>query len=427
MIFNFSDIKEIKNYVLYSLGILVSQFGTVLYTFIMSLYVLKTTDSAMYFSINLAISMIPIIFIMPFAGVFADKGNKKFNVILMDLLSGLLLIGLYLYTRNNPLSIGLIYATTLILASFASVFNVSLGAAKVSIVSDENLVLINSTSDIITSITRILGPLLGGLLFVVINIEIFILLNGVSFILSAVSESFIDFRYQNHEIINEKTNVFEDIKDGYNYVFKRKDLKDLVAIFIIINIAFSLSVIVPLPYIINNVLALSTKSFGIVQAGFPVGIIIGAFIAPKLMKKLSYSVIFTYSLALFSIILLMFGVILIAEIGFFSDVFYMLYYTGTILITGILVSCIDIPIITYMQTKSDKNYLGRVMAIVISSVKIATPLAYILSGYLLNLIRVEFVALIGSIITFLYFLIMKRKDTYFIENSLEDKKSVLDL
>lgn len=66
------------------MGTFVSQIGTVLYTFVMSLYVLKLTDSGMYFALNLAISMIPIILIMPLAGVLADRWNKKTMVLIMD-------------------------------------------------------------------------------------------------------------------------------------------------------------------------------------------------------------------------------------------------------------------------------------------------------------------------------------------------------
>lgn len=84
MRFSFSANKERNNFVLYLMGTFVSQIGTVLYTFVMSLYVLKLTDSGMYFALNLAISMIPIILIMPLAGVLADRWNKKTMVLIMD-------------------------------------------------------------------------------------------------------------------------------------------------------------------------------------------------------------------------------------------------------------------------------------------------------------------------------------------------------
>lgn len=424
----FSNTKELKNYTLYSLGLLVSQFGSTLYTFVISLYVLKITDSGMFFAINLAISMIPVIFVMPFAGVLADKGNKKANVIVMDSLSGLLLISLYLYMSSNSLNMIHIYLTTLILASFTSIFNISLGAAKVNIVDDKRLVFINSTTDIITSITRILGPLLGGLLFVLIDVRIFILINGASFIASAISEIFIDFKYNYEEQLHdEKTDFIEDMKDGYKYVFKRDDLKNLMGIFVVINVAFSLSVIVPLPFIVNNVLKLGSANYGIIQSALPIGIIVGALIVSKIMKKTTYKNIFKYSLYMFLFIIAIFSAVLFIDSSSVTNTFYIVYYFIAVFITGVMISCVDIPIITYLQTKNEKKYIGRVMAIVISSVKIATPLSYILSGYLLDLIKVEYVTMLGGVFVLAYILYSAGKESNYIEGDLQESESILDL
>ena len=48
----------------------------------------------------------------PFAGVIADKVDKKKLVICMDLLSGSLLITVYIFSSNYGLDLFTIYATT---------------------------------------------------------------------------------------------------------------------------------------------------------------------------------------------------------------------------------------------------------------------------------------------------------------------------
>lgn len=73
--------KESINFLLYSLGLLVSLFGTNVYTFTIGLYVLKVTGSGLSFATTLVLSTIPVVLINPFAGVLADKLNRKILVV----------------------------------------------------------------------------------------------------------------------------------------------------------------------------------------------------------------------------------------------------------------------------------------------------------------------------------------------------------
>ena len=392
------------------MGTFVSQIGTVLYTFVMSLYVLKLTDSGMYFALNLAISMIPIILIMPLAGVLADRWNKKTMALIMDFLSGLLLLGVYIFIYSNEISLILIYFTTFVLSVFSAIFDIAFSAAKIELVLEEKLLLLNSTGDIISSLTRIIGPLLGGVVFAIIDIKTFILINGISFILSTISETFIDFNFNKKSGILKKQRFAEDIKEGHNYIISRIDIKSILGIFVIINLALSISVTVPLPYIINSTLKLGTKNYGIIQAGFSIGIIIGALLVPKFMKRIGYETIFKSSLLIFSILIVIFGGILfVREKVEFSNLGYSIYYFIIVTIMGVFISFIDIPVLTYLQTKTSSNYIGRVMGMGMSAVKITTPVAYILSGILLDTVNVGYVVLSGSIICFMYFLFIKKR------------------
>ena len=48
-----------------------------MYSFALSLYVLQITGSALNFAITLILGTIPMIVMNPFAGVIADKVNKR--------------------------------------------------------------------------------------------------------------------------------------------------------------------------------------------------------------------------------------------------------------------------------------------------------------------------------------------------------------
>ena len=103
---------ERNNVLLYSLGSLVSNLGSTIYSFAIGLYVLNITGSGMQFAMTLIVSLIPAIILTPFAGVLADKFDKKKIVVRMDLLNGVLFIGFFLWISKFGISVFSIYVTT---------------------------------------------------------------------------------------------------------------------------------------------------------------------------------------------------------------------------------------------------------------------------------------------------------------------------
>lgn len=174
-----------------------------------------------------------------------------------------------------------------------NVFGIGLEAVKPNMVTKERLMSINSISKIIDSISLILGPMLGGIVFAVFDMKTFIIINGISFILSAISILFINFKLCEQNINKEcsirEINFIEDIKEGYSYLLERKSLKNTFSILISLNFFLGFAVTVPLPYIINTVLNLNSKQFGMIQGTFPIGMIVGAILVKKITDCYSYS------------------------------------------------------------------------------------------------------------------------------------------
>jgi len=186
--------QELRNICLYAIAKTVSIFGSSIYSFALGLYVLQITGSALNFAITLILGTIPMIVMNPFAGVIADKVDKKKLVVCMDVISGCLLITAYILSSYYGLNLFIIYTTTFLMTVFTTFFGIGLEAAKPNIVSKERLMSLNSISKIIDSISLILGPMLGGIVFAVFDMKTFIIINGISFILSAISILFINFK-----------------------------------------------------------------------------------------------------------------------------------------------------------------------------------------------------------------------------------------
>ncbi|MFC3900123.1 MFS transporter [Aliicoccus persicus] len=71
--------------------------GDYIYLFAVSYFILYETGSAFYFSINLAISVVISLILLPFAEVISDLGNKRKTIIIGERLFACVIIGLFVY------------------------------------------------------------------------------------------------------------------------------------------------------------------------------------------------------------------------------------------------------------------------------------------------------------------------------------------
>ncbi len=396
------DKGEFRNIALFSAGKLISVFGSAIYTFAIGLYVLQLTESGLSFAMTLVLGTIPMVVINPFAGVLADRINKKTLVVSMDIANGLLFIIVYLLSSSLGLKLDMVYLSTFFMSIFTTIFSISLEIAKPNIVTRKNLMNINAISKIIDSVSSILGPMVGGIVFILIDIRLFILINGISFILSGISEIFIDFNYTADIITKEKRpiKITDDMKEGLKYIGATKWLTRLIGIFVSMNFFIGLSITVPLPFIINNVLLLPARYYGVIQGGFPIGMIIGAFMVKKVRERITYGKLLSILSILISVLMISIGIPTVLISTPVYDNIYLIYYCLITVIFGGAIALVDIQLFYELQTLIPEEYRGRVLSMVLAIAKAVLPIALIISGISLNSLPAAILPIAGGIALF---------------------------
>lgn len=385
-----------KNLGLFIIGKLISVFGSAIYTFAIGLYVLKQTGSGFSFALTLFVGLIPTIIFSPVAGYMSDRFDKKKIVVSMDFANGMMFLILFLLTLKFELNQPMIYISTFMTTVFTTFFGIAFEAAKPNLVADEKLMSINSLSKVIDSTALILAPVLGGLIFAFTDIKTFILINAVCFIFSAGIETMIDFNYniKSTAEINDDGGFVEDIKDGLTYIRKSSEIVKMINVLVILNFFISFSVTVPLPYIINNLLNLSSNQYGIIQGAFPVGMILGAVVVGKIIEKIDYMKLLIFSSITLSVAIALLGLPLVLADA--SSLAYMIYYISIMVIFGIAISFIDVPILWLMQKSIPDNLRGKVLSISMSIVKLIAPLGLVISGMIINSVPVYIMTFAGG-------------------------------
>ena len=385
-----------KNLGLFIIGKLISVFGSAIYTFAIGLYVLKQTGSGFSFALTLFVGLIPTIIFSPVAGYMSDRFDKKKIVVSMDFANGMMFLILFLLTLKFELNQPMIYISTFMTTVFTTFFGIAFEAAKPNLVADEKLMSINSLSKVIDSTALILAPVLGGLIFAFTDIKTFILINAVCFIFSAGIETMIDFNYniKSTAEINDDGGFVEDIKDGLTYIRKSSEIVKMINVLVILNFFISFSVTVPLPYIINNLLNLSSNQYGIIQGAFPVGMILGAVAVGKIIEKIDYMKLLIFSSITLSVAIALLGLPLVLADA--TSLAYMIYYISIMVIFGIAISFIDVPILWLMQKSIPDNLRGKVLSISMSIVKLIAPLGLVISGMIINSVPVYIMTFAGG-------------------------------
>jgi len=385
-----------KNLGLFIIGKLISVFGSAIYTFAIGLYVLKQTGSGFSFALTLFVGLIPTIIFSPVAGYMSDRFDKKKIVVSMDFANGMMFLILFMLTLKFELNQPMIYISTFMTTVFTTFFGIAFEAAKPNLVADEKLMSINSLSKVIDSTALILAPVLGGLIFAFTDIKTFILINAVCFIFSAGIETMIDFNYnvKSTAEINDDGGFVEDIKDGLTYIKKNSEIVKMINVLVILNFFISFSVTVPLPYIINNLLNLSSNQYGIIQGAFPVGMILGAVVVGKIIEKIDYMKLLIFSSITLSVAIALLGLPLVLADA--SSLAYMIYYVSIMVIFGIAISFIDVPILWLMQKSIPDNLRGKVLSISMSIVKLIAPLGLVISGMIINSVPVYIMTFAGG-------------------------------
>jgi MFS family permease len=397
---------ELKNFILFSTGKSVSMFASSIYSFAIGLYVLNLTGSALNYATIIMLHILPMIIVSPFGGVLADKMSKRSLIVGMDLANGFLFLALFRISLSGGLNLSTIYLTTILLSIFSSVFNISFEAAKPNLVRPESRLKLNSISKLIDSTTAILGPAMGGVMFAIIDIQMFILINCISFFASAFSEIFIDYDFHADQEKEDNPPFVPHMVKGLKYMINSRVLKNAFIMFVILNFLLGFSVNVPMPYIINQVLGLPPEMFGFINSMFPVGLIIGTLTISKILAGRSYYRILVLATCFLAVLASTLGLPLLVNA---NELAYGIYFSALSLLMGLLISYVDIPIITIMQDEIPPSLRGVVFGLTMSLVKIVLPVSLLVSGYLIDFLPVLLIPAIGSVLAIVYPLILLGK------------------
>lgn len=235
-----------KNFFLLWQGQLVSVLGDVIYTIALNFWILEITGSTALMGLLSALTMAPRIILGPFAGVFADRWDRKKIIILTDLIRGILVTFVGISAVAGFIQIWMLFAVGILNGICSAFFNPAIISTRPDIVPESKLVKANSVTSLAQSGMDMIGNAIGGVLYVTIGAPYMFLFNGISYLFSAFSEIFISI--PKIERGNKHITFIEDFKIGFKFIKNFKLLRNNFIYISLLNFFANAGVILLIPY-----------------------------------------------------------------------------------------------------------------------------------------------------------------------------------
>ena len=373
-----------RNYRLFCMGQGVSLIGTWMQQAAMSWLVYRITGSTLMLGAVAFSNQIPVLFFGPFAGVAADRWERKRLLIWTQSLSMLQALILAALVFTGALQTWHIIALSLFIG-VVNAFDMPVRQSFVMQMVEKkedigNAIALNSA---MFNGARFIGPSIAGILIFTVGEGACFLLNGMSYL--AVIMSLAAIRVVPRLSHNGKANMLRELFEGMRYAF---DFKPIIAILALLSI-FSLAgapYFVLMPAFAKDILHGGAHTYGFMMSAAGLGALSATMVLASRRNARGLIKVIPAAAAACGL-----GIALFALSGNFGVSIICLFIAGFGMMTQIASSN------TIVQTIVDEDKRGRVMGLYAMSFLGVMPFGSLLAGSVADRIGVQYTLLAGAL------------------------------
>ena len=290
----FRDVLKNRNFLGLWIAQIISNFGDRLTQMaLVALIYQRTPGSAIALAKLVSFTIIPVFLIGPIAGAWVDRLNKRNDMVISDLLRGVLVLAIPFFIMLHQIL--LVYLAVFLTFSLSRFFIPSRMAIIPDIVSKDKLLVANTLADTTHMLGNVMGLVVAGIL---VNIKFIGAIGGfyidaATFFASAaliammVQRSFVKEVREDLLVTKEalsrsiRKSIFAEIKDGIMYFKKYSQMHFIVYVFFILMAglgAISCVVII----FIQESFGTATLDLGLIGMFLVGGLLLGTLLYGKL-------------------------------------------------------------------------------------------------------------------------------------------------
>lgn len=253
-------------------GQLVSTLGDVVYGLALGFWVLAETGSTALMGTIMAASTLPRILVAPFAGVVADRADRKWLMVWMELLRGVFVTLVGVAAFGGWLQVWMVFVAGIVIGLGGAFFGPSMGASIPDIVPPEKVVQANSAMQLVGTGAGIFGITLGGFLFQAVGAAALFLFNGLSYLFSSLLLVFA--RIPRVVRVGAPQHFLADLRDGFRLAWDMRGLRILVLAGAVLNFFAVIGIVLLMP-LFERTEGLGAGRYGVLMGCLGAGLFAG--------------------------------------------------------------------------------------------------------------------------------------------------------
>ncbi|MBY0148137.1 MFS transporter [Neobacillus niacini] len=379
-----------RNTILFLGSQTISLFGSALVQYAIMWYITLNTQSGVMMTISIICGFVPTFFLSPFAGVWADRYNRKILIILSDSLIAISTLILAILFFMGYEALWLLFLMSAIRAIGTGIQGPAVGAILPQLVPADKLTKVNGTNGSIQALIMLVAPMVSAALLTMATMEAIFFIDVITAAI-AVCILLIFLKIPVHAKAAEKqtTSYLTDLKQGFTYIQNHDFVKKFFVFF-----AFFFVLAAPVAFLTPLQV---TRSFGddvwrltAIEITFSVGMMLGGgFMASWGGFK---NKIHTMTLAA-----LIMGACTFA-LGIVPNFWVYIVFMG---IVGIAMPIFNTPSTVLLQEKVEGDYLGRVFGVLGMISTSMMPLGMLIFGPIADIIDIEWLLIGTGILMFI--------------------------
>jgi len=366
-----------KKVTVFLVGQTVTTFGSLLVQYALLWHLTLTTKSGVVLALAAVFGFLPQAVVSIFAGVWADRVNRKVMIIVSDSTIALATLGLAFLMLSGVDDLWLIFLVMVVRSVGAGIQMPAISALIPQIVPTDKLIRVNGINSSVQSSLLILGPVAAAGIYSTMSLAAILLIDFVTAVIGLSLLATIAVPTLSRVASDEKPSYFADLREGLKYIYSN----DLVRwVMVIYSIVFLL-IVAP-----SNLSPLMlVRTFGgdvwlltILELAFGVGMVTGGALMAIFASKVD-------RLGMMVGTSILFGVLAVV-MGFTTNL--ILFHTLFFLI-GLAVPAFSTSSMTLLQETVEPERQGRVFGFVGIVMAVAMPVGMAVLGPLADIVSVE--------------------------------------
>jgi DHA3 family macrolide efflux protein-like MFS transporter len=358
-----------------------SLFGSQLVQFALVWWLAQKSGSATILAIATLVGMLPQILFGPFAGALVDRWNRRLILIVADSSIALFTLLLAWLFATGRVEIWHVYTIMAVRALGAAFHFPAMAASTPLMVPDKHLTRINGINQSLQGLMALVAPPVGALLITVMPTQGVLLIDVGTATLAVLPLFFLSIPQPKRKtsVAREKPSLFQDVRDGINYLRRWPGLVMILLIAVLLNFLLTPTGSL-MPLLITKHFGKGALEFGLTDSAWGLGVIGGGILLGVwggFKRKVVTAFIGITGIGL--------GVMLVAFAP--SDGF--LLALAAMVFVGLMNSMANGPLGALTQAIIRPDMQGRVNGLVTSVATAMTPLGLLIAGPVSDLIGIR--------------------------------------